>query len=79
MVIVDSNGEGADVAGTTGGVPRVVGGVEDVASSMGIVEGAAGAGGMISVGISAYCACCGCSSCGNSGCAGLAGAPRGAT
>ena len=79
MVIVDSDGGGADVAGTTGGVPRVVGGVEDVASSMGIVEGAAGAGGMISVGISAYCACCGYSSCGNSGFVGLVRAPRGAT
>ena len=79
MVIVDSNGEGADVAGTTGGVPRVVGGVEDVASSMGIVEGATGASDMISVGISAYCGYYGCSSCGIFGCAGLAEAPGGAT
>ena len=31
MVIEDSNGGGADVAGTTGGASRVVGGVEDVA------------------------------------------------
>ena len=78
MVIVDSDG-GVDVASTNGGVPRVVGGVEDVASSMGIVEGAAGAGGMISVGILTCCGYCGCSSCGISGCASLAGAPGGAT
>ena len=31
MVILDLDGGGADVAGTTGGVPGVVGGVEDVA------------------------------------------------
>ena len=79
MVIVDSDGGGVDVAGTTGGLPKVVGGAEDVASGVGIVEGAAGAGGMISVGISACCACCGYLSCGNSGCVGLARAPRGAT
>ena len=49
---------------------------------MGTVEGAAGAGGMISVGISACCACCaygGCSSCGGSGGAGISEAPGGAT
>ena len=79
MVIVDSGGGGVDVAGTTGGVPVVVRGAEDVASGVSTVEGAAGASGMISAGISAYCACCGCSSCGISGCAGLVGAPRGAT
>ena len=79
MVIVDSDGGGADVAGMTGGVPRMVGEAEDVASGVGIVEGVAGAGGMISVGISACCACCGYLSCGNSGCVGLARAPRGAT
>nr|CAN60976.1 hypothetical protein VITISV_016845 [Vitis vinifera] len=76
MVIVDSSGEGADVAGTTGGVPGVVGGAEDVASGVSTVEGAARAGGMISVGISA---CCGYSSCGISGYAGLVGAPGCAT
>ena len=79
MVIVDSDGGDADVAGTNGGVPRVVGGVEDVALGMVIVKGAAGAGGMISVGISTYCGYYGCSSCGISGCVGLAGAPGGAT
>ena len=79
MVIVDSDGGGADVAGMTGGVPRVVGEAEDVASGVGIVEGAAGAGGMISVGISTYCGYYGCSSCGISGCVGLAGAPGNAT
>ena len=59
-----------DVAGTTSGVPRVVGGAEDVASGMSIVEGVVGADAMIFVGISA---CCGCSSCGISGCSGPAG------
>ena len=74
MVIVDSDGGGVDVAGTTGGLPKVVGGAEDVASGVGIVEGVARAGGMISVGISA---CCGYSSYGISRCAGLVGASRG--
>ena len=60
MVIVDSNGGGADVTGMTSGVPGVLGGAEDVAS-----------GSMISVGISA---CCGYLSYGISRCAGLVGA-----
>ena len=76
MVIVDSDGGDADVAGTNGGVPRVVGGVEDATLGMVTVKGAAWAGGMISVGISA---CCGYSSCGISGYAGLVGAPGCAT
>ena len=79
MVIVDSDGRGADVAGTTGGVSGVVGGAEDVALSMGTVEGVVGTSGMIFVGISACCACYGCSSFGNSGGVGLARASRGAT
>ena len=57
-------------------------GAEDVASGVGTVEGAVGAGGMISTGISACCACCGycgCLSCGIFGCVGLAGVPEGAT
>ena len=37
MVTVDSNGGGADVVGMTSGVSGVVGGVEDVASSVGII------------------------------------------
>ena len=40
MVIVDLDGGGANVAGMTGGVSRVVGGAEDVASSVGTIEGA---------------------------------------
>ena len=79
MVIIDSDEGGADVAGTTGGVPRVVGGAKDVASGVSTIEGAAGAGPMISVGISACCAYYGYSSCVNSGCTGLAGALGGAT
>ena len=49
MVILDSYGGDADVAGTTGGVPGVVGGAEDVALGMGTVESTAWAGGMILV------------------------------
>ena len=52
MVIVDWDGGGADVAGTTGGVSGVVEGAEDVASVVGTVEGTVRVGGMISVGIS---------------------------
>ena len=79
MVIDDSNGRGVNIADTTGGASRVVGGAEDVALGVGTIEGAAGVGGMISVRISACCACGGCSSCGGSGGAGISGAPRGAT
>ena len=79
MVIVDSDEGGVDVAGTTGGVSGVIRGAEDVASGMGTIKGAAGAGGMISVGISACCACGGCSSYGGSGDAGIFGALGGAT
>ena len=79
MVIVDSDGGGADVAGTTGGVLGVVRRAEDVASGVGTVEGAAGEGGMVSTGILAYCGYCGYSSYGNSRGAGLARAPGGAT
>ena len=75
MVIEDSDGEGANVAGTTGGALGVVGGAEDVASGMGTIKGAAGAGGMISIGISTYCACGGCSSCSGSRGAGISEAP----
>ena len=79
MVIVDLDGRGANVAGTTGGASRVVGGAEDVASGVGTVESVLGAGGMISIGISTYYACYGHSSCGNSGGVGLAGPLGGAT
>ena len=73
MVIEDSDGGDTDVAGITGGASGVLGGAKDVASGVGIVEGAVGAGGMISVGISTCCAC------GGSGGAGISRAPRGAT
>ena len=66
MVIEDSDGGGADVAGTADGASGIVGGAEDVTSGVGTI----GAGGMIFVGISAcyaYCACGSCSSCGGSG------------
>ena len=57
----------------------MVEGAEDVASGVGTIEGAAGAGGMISIGISTYCACGGCSSCGGSGGAGISRATEGIT
>ena len=60
----------------------MVGGAEDVSSGINTVEGVAGAGAMISVGISACCACCGCygsSSCGISGCSSPTKAPGCAT
>ena len=82
MVIEDSDGGGADVASTTGGASEVVGQAEDVASDVGTIEGAARAGGMISIGISTCCACYaygGCSSCGGSGGAGISRAPEGIT
>ena len=82
MVIEDSDGGGADVAGTTGGDSRMVRGAEDVASCVGTIEGVVGASGMISIGISACCACYaygGCLSCGGSGSAGISEVPGGAT
>ena len=79
MVIVDSDVGGVNVASMTGGISGVVGGAEDVASGMGIVEGATGESDMIFAGILACCDYCGCSSCGIFGCAGLAEAPGGAT
>ena len=79
MVIDDSNGRGVNIADTTGGASRVVGGAEDVALGVGTVEGVVGAVGMISVGISTCCAYGGCSSCGGSRGAGKSRAPGGAT
>ena len=79
MMIEDSDGEGADVVGTTGRASGVVRGAEDVASGVGTIEGVAGAGDMISVGILACCACGGCSSCGSSRGAGISEVPGGTT
>ena len=53
----------------------MVRGAEDATSGVGLVEGTVGAGAMISVGISACCACCGSSGCTISGCSGPVGAP----
>nr|CAN83616.1 hypothetical protein VITISV_011369 [Vitis vinifera] len=77
MVIKDSNGGGVDVAGTIGGASRMIGEAEDIASGVGTVEGVVGASGMISIGISACCACGGCSSCGGSRGAGISEVPGG--
>ena len=78
-MIEDSDGGGANVAGTTSKASKVVEGAEDVASSMGTVEGVVGAVGMISVGISTCCAYGGCSSYGGSRGACISRAPGGAT
>ena len=58
---------------------RVIGGAEDATSGVGPVEGTTEAGVMISVGISACCACYGYFGCAISGCSGPAGAPGCAT
>ena len=76
MVIEDSDGGGADVAGTTSRVLGMVKGADDVASGVSTIEGTVGAGAMISIGISTYC---GSSGCGISGCSGPVGAPGCAT
>ena len=78
-MLEDSNGGGANVAGTTGRASRVVGGAKNVASGVGTIGDATKASGMISVNISACCAYGGCSSCGDSGGAGIFGALGGAT
>ena len=79
MMIEDSDGGGANVAGTTSRASGVIGGGEDVASSVSTIEGTTGAGPMISIGISTYCTYCGCSSYGNSRYFGPVGAPGCAT
>ena len=79
IVIEDSDGGGANVAGTTSKASKVVEGAEDVASGVGTVEGTVGVGGMISISISNCCACGGCSSYGDYGGAGIYGALGGAT
>ena len=53
MEILDSDGGGgSNVASTTGGVPGVVGGAEGATSSIGPIEGTAGAGALGFAGIS---------------------------
>ena len=76
MVVLGSNEEeGSDIVGITGGVCGVAGRAEGVTSGIGSVEGTAGAGALLSVGVSMGCGSSGCSGCGISGCSTPAGAP----
>ena len=53
----------------------MAGGAEDATLGIGPIEGTAGGGALMSVGISAYCGSSGCSGCAISRCSGPAGAP----
>ena len=76
MVVLGSNEEeGSDVAGITGGSRGVAGEAEGATSGKGSVEDTAGAGALVSVGVSMGCGSCGCSACGIPGCSTPAGAP----
>ena len=76
MVVLGSNEEeGSDVAGITGGGRGVAGEVEGATSGVGSVEGIAGAGALLSVGVFMGCGSSGCCGCGIYGCSGPAGAP----
>ena len=76
MVVLGSNEEeGSDVAGITGGGRGVAGEAEGATSGIGSAEGTAGAGVLMSVGVSMGCGSCGCSTCGIPGCSTPAGAP----
>ena len=76
MAILGSDEEkGSDVAGITGGVHGVAGGAEGATYGIGSVEATAGAGAIMSTGISIGCGSFGCFGCGISGCSGPVGAP----
>ena len=57
----------------------MAGGAEDATLGIGPIEGTAGGGALMSVGISAYCGSSGCSGCAISRCSGPAGAPGSAS
>ena len=76
MVVLGSNEEeGSDVAGITGGGRGVAGEAEGATSGVGSVEGTAGAGALVSAGVSMGCGSYGCSGCGIFVCSTLAGVP----
>ena len=77
-ILGSDEGGGSDIDGITGGVRGVAGGAEGATSSIGSVEGTAGAGALMSAGISTGCGSSGCSGCGISGCSAPIGAPRSA-
>ena len=58
----DGGGGGSNVDGITGGVPGVVGRAEGATLGISPVEGTAGAGALMSAGISTGCGSSGCSS-----------------
>ena len=74
-ILGSDEGEGSDVVGITWGVRGVAGGAEGATSCIGSAEGTAGAGVVMSTGISTSCDSFGCSGCGISGCSTPAGAP----
>ena len=79
MAILGSDeGGGFDIDGITVGVRGVEGGAEGATSSIGSIEGTAGARALMSVGISTGCGSSGYSGCGISGYSGPAGAPSSA-
>ena len=76
MVVLSSNEEeGSNVAGITGWGRGVAGEAEGATSGIGSVEGTAGAGALVLVGVSMGCGSSGCCGCGISGCSSPAGAP----
>ena len=75
MVVLGSNEEeGSDVVGITRGSRGVAGEAEGATSGIDSVEGTAGAGALVSAGVSMGCGSCGCSTCGIPGCSTPAGA-----
>ena len=79
MVVLGSNEEDdSDVVGITGGGRGVAGETEGATSGMGFAKGTAGAGALVSAGVSMGCGSYGCSACGIPGCSTPAGAPSSA-
>ena len=74
-ILGSDEGDGSDMGGITGGVRGVAGGAEGATSGIGSIEGTAGAGALMSAGISIGCGSSGCSGCGISRCSGPIGAP----
>ena len=74
-ILGSDEGGGSTVNGITGGVYGVAGRAEGATSGVGYVEGTAGAGALMSAGISIGCGSSGCSGCGISRCSGPVEAP----
>ena len=78
MILDSDGGRDSNVDGITGGVPGVAGGAKGATSGIGPVEGTAGAGALMSAGISTGCGSSDYSGCGMSGCSAPTGAPESA-